>query len=203
MSIKMKEKLLAALLDLNCLQVRPKDPFTYASGLRGPLYCDNRLALSDPETRNLIAEMFVTKFNELKLKVDSVMGLATAGIAHGMLLADRLDLPFAYIRSKPKGHGKANLIEGKWREGMQVLLLEDLVNQGSSLSEAKLAIEKSGGVVVSSFCIVNYEFNQPEKAGDLHERISFTELVNYCETSSRLNKEELHLVRDWHAGLQK
>jgi len=196
----MKEKLLAMLLDLNCLQVRPKDPFLYASGLCGPLYCDNRLALSDPEVRNLIAQMFTEKFKEQGPKVDAIVGLATAGIPHGMLLADRLNLPFAYIRSKPKTHGKGNLIEGKWSEGMRVLLVEDLVNQGSSLSQAKSAIEDNKGEVISTYCIVNYEFYKPEKAADLQELISFTELIKYCEKTKRLDSEELELVRKWHAN---
>ena len=193
----MKEQLLNALLNLGCLQVKPSEPFSYASGLHGPIYCDNRLSLSDPKVRSLIADSFAEKFKELNLSVDSLMGLATAGIPHGALLADRLNLPFNYIRSKAKGHGKKNLIEGKWQEGQKVLVIEDLVNQGASLSSAVKNIMEAGGEVAGCFCIVNYEFFSTSDY-QIHHLVSFSDIIAHCKEKNFVTKDEVTLLENWH-----
>jgi orotate phosphoribosyltransferase len=194
----MKKQLIESLLKLGCLQVRPKNPFTYASGLIGPLYCDNRLSLSDPKTRNLIADLFKQIAENIKIDVDAVMGVATAGIPHGMLLADRLNLPFLYIRSKAKGHGRENLIEGKWQEGMKVLMVEDLINQGSSISSARENILQAGGKVDECFSIVDYEFYKPKQNFTVHSLVSFSELMTHCQESGYLSAEDISLAKKWH-----
>jgi orotate phosphoribosyltransferase len=124
------------LLEIKAIKLNPKDLFTWASGIQSPIYCDNRLSLAYPEVRSYIKNAFAALLLEKFKDVDVVAGVATAGIPHGALLADALDLPFCYVRSKAKEHGTKSMIEGKLNSGDRVLVVEDLFSTGGSTLKA-------------------------------------------------------------------
>ena len=131
------------LLQINAIKLSPQTPFTWASGIKSPIYCDNRVTLSYPEVRNLIRQSF-TQLAKRYPEVDYIAGVATAGIAHGALLADALNLPYIYVRSKAKEHGRQNLIEGELRAGAKLLVVEDLISTGGSSIKAVEALRVAG-----------------------------------------------------------
>ena len=147
-----------ALLQIEAVTLSPENPYTWSSGLKSPIYCDNRLTLSYPDVRNLIIDALVDAVRPLD--VDVIAGTATAGIPHGAILADRLDKPFIYVRSSAKGHGKGNQIEGVFKSGASVLVIEDLLSTGKSSIEAAQAIERQGGHVVGIQAIFSYGLQQ-------------------------------------------
>ena len=158
----MRDAIARDLLDIGAVAFRPDAPFTWASGRRSPVYTDNRLTLSHPDVRARIAGAFVEAAGPLA--PDAVSGTATAGIAHGALLADRLGLPFSYVRSSPKGHGKENRIEGRVGAGQRVVLVEDLVSTGGSVLSAAAALEAAGAEVVAALAVFTYGFPEAEAA---------------------------------------
>jgi orotate phosphoribosyltransferase len=150
------------LLQIKAVKLSPQNPFTWASGIKSPIYCDNRLTLSYPGVRNLIIKAFVEKATAFE-PFDIVAGVATAGIPHGALLADRLKKPFIYIREKAKSHGRQNQIEGILTEGARVLVIEDLISTGGSSLKAVEAIREAGGSVVGVLAIFTYGFTKAEQ----------------------------------------
>lgn len=145
------------LLEVGAVKLAPKSPFTWASGLRSPIYCDNRVLLSYPAIRSEVIE----GLKELAPRFEDVYGIAgvaTAGIPHGALLADRLNLPFVYIRSKAKEHGRQNQIEGRIEPGKKYLIVEDLISTGGSSLKAIDALKAAGGDVAGAVAIFSYEF---------------------------------------------
>ncbi|OFZ23123.1 MAG: orotate phosphoribosyltransferase [Bdellovibrionales bacterium RIFOXYA1_FULL_36_14] len=151
------------LISIKAVVVAPKNPFTYTSGLQGPIYCDNRKVLSHVKIRNKIIEHFVDVIREKNLICDSYAGLATAGIPHAALIADRLKLPMIYIRSKAKEHGKQNQIEGDYKPGDKIVLVEDLVNQAGSLKTAYNGAKEAGLCPVGCLAIVDYQMESAKK----------------------------------------
>ena len=151
------------LLQINAIKLNPHNPFIWASGIHSPIYCDNRIALSYPEVRNLIKEGF-GQLSKSFGPFDSVAGVATAGISHGALLADLLEKPFIYVRSKAKGHGRQNMIEGEVRPGTKVLVIEDLISTGGSSLKAVAALRAANLEVVGTAAIFTYGFDIAEKA---------------------------------------
>lgn len=150
------------LLQINAIKLSPQKPFTWASGLRSPIYCDNRTILSYPEIRTFIIAAFRERSTDFGT-FDQVAGVATAGIAHGALLADRLGLPFVYVRSKPKAHGRQNLIEGELRGG-KALVIEDLISTGGSSVAAVEALRDGGCEVAGVLAIFSYGFEKATEA---------------------------------------
>jgi len=157
------------LLEIKAIKLQPTQPFTWASGWKSPIYCDNRLALSFPEVRSLIKGHLVEVAKQKFPGVEAVAGVATAGIPQGALLADALDLPFLYVRSKAKGHGMENMIEGKVTPGQKVLVVEDLVSTGGSSLKAVQDLRDAGFEVLGMVAIFTYGFELAkenfEKAG--------------------------------------
>jgi len=157
------------LLEIKAIKLQPTQPFTWASGWKSPIYCDNRLALSFPEVRSLIKGQLVEVAKQKFPGVEAVAGVATAGIPQGALLADALDLPFLYVRSKAKGHGMENMIEGKVTPGQKVLVVEDLVSTGGSSLKAVQDLRDAGFEVLGMVAIFTYGFELAkenfEKAG--------------------------------------
>jgi orotate phosphoribosyltransferase len=125
-------KVAQKLLDINAIKLNVAEPFTWASGWKSPIYCDNRLSLSYPSVRTFIKEKIVDVIHENFTSIEAIAGVATAGIPQGALVAEALNVPFIYVRSKPKGHGMENMIEGKIIEGQKVVVIEDLVSTGGS-----------------------------------------------------------------------
>ena len=189
-----------ALLQIEAVTLSPTEPYTWSSGLKSPIYCDNRLTLSYPEVRQVIIDKLVKSITPTQ--VDVIAGTATAGIPHGALLADRLGLPFIYVRSSAKGHGKGNQIEGKLDIGARVLVIEDLLSTGMSSIDAAKAILEAGSKVVGIQAIFSYELPVLEKnlaAANLSAEslTTFSELIEVAETKGILNRSELNSLREW------
>lgn len=130
------------LLDIKAVYLKPEDPFTWASGIKSPIYTDNRVTLSYPKTRDLIENGFVETIRAHFPEVEVIAGTATAGIPHGAIIADKMTLPFAYIRSKPKDHGAGNQIEGRVLKGQKMVIIEDLISTGGSVLDAAAAASR-------------------------------------------------------------
>lgn len=195
----MKERMAKILLSTNCVQVSPQEPFSYASGLKGPIYCDNRKLLSHVLERKQVVEGLLKLIEASEVKFDSVCGLATAGIPHAAWVADKLDISMIYVRGKAKEHGKKNQIEGEYKQGEKVILIEDLVNQGSSLKGAVEALKSEGLDPIACFCIVNYEMKVveeilPSLGISLHSLTDFSTIINVAN----LDDKELKILKNWH-----
>lgn len=170
-----------ALLDIKAVKLSPNQPFTWTSGIKSPIYCDNRLTLSYPKVRSLLVSglMEIVKsgdfFNE---QPESIAGVATAGIPHGALLADRLDLPFVYVRSKPKAHGRQNQIEGFLQQGAKVLVIEDLISTGGSSLQAVEVLRSVGAEIIGVLALFDYGFEDTKLAFQA-ANCPYTTLTNY------------------------
>ncbi|MFY0591236.1 orotate phosphoribosyltransferase [Roseivirga sp.] len=151
-------KVASDLLQIQAIKLNKENPFTWSSGWKSPIYCDNRLSLSYPSTRTFIKEALAEAAKAQFPGYEAVAGVATAGIPQGALLAEALDVPFIYVRSKPKGHGMENLIEGKVTPGQKVIVLEDLISTGGSSLKAADALQKSGFEVLGMLAIFTYGF---------------------------------------------
>lgn len=173
------EKIFASkLLNVKAIKLQPTNPFTWASGWKSPFYCDNRKTLSYPALRNFVKIEICRLIEENFPEVDAVAGVATGAIAQGALVADELNLPFVYVRSKPKDHGLENLIEGELRPGMKVVVVEDLISTGGSSLKAVEAIRNNGCEVVGMVAAYTYGFDVAQKAfGDANVRL--ITLTNY------------------------
>ncbi|MCQ2229151.1 MAG: orotate phosphoribosyltransferase [Bacteroidales bacterium] len=168
------------LLDIKAIKLQPKNPFTWASGWKSPIYCDNRKALSYADVRTYIKTAFAELAKEKYADIDVVAGVATGAIAQGALVADLLNKPFVYVRSAPKDHGLANLIEGDIKAGQKVLVIEDLISTGSSSLKAVEALRNAQCDVVGMLAIFTYGFPIAEEAFKA-ANVELTTLSNYQE----------------------
>lgn len=147
------------LLEIQAIRLQPDKPFTWASGWKSPIYCDNRLSLSFPNVRNLIKEQLVRSVRHFFPDAEAIAGVATAGIPQGALIANDLNLPFIYVRSKAKGHGMENMIEGKVVPGQKVVVVEDLISTGGSSLKAVQDLRDAGFEVLGMVAIFSYGFD--------------------------------------------
>ena len=157
-------KLAAELLRIGAVLLRPDKPFTWASGWRSPIYCDNRRIFSDPELRSFVATELAERASTLYPEAEVVAGVATGAIAHGVLAADRMGKPFVYVRPKPKDHGTGSQIEGYLPEGAKVVVIEDLVSTGMSSLAAVDALRNAGAEVFGMVAVFTYGFEVADKA---------------------------------------
>lgn len=157
-------KLAAELLRIGAVLLRPDKPFTWASGWRSPIYCDNRRIFSDPELRSFVATELAERASTLYPEAEVVAGVATGAIAHGVLAADRMGKPFVYVRPKPKDHGTGSQIEGYLPEGAKVVVIEDLVSTGMSSLAAVDALRNAGAEVLGMVAVFTYGFEVADKA---------------------------------------
>ena len=189
------------LLQINTIKFQPSNPFTWASGWKAPIYCDNRKILSYPETRSFIRDQFVKIIRDKYPDVEVIAGVATGAIAHGALVAEKLGLPFIYIRSKPKGHGLENMIEGDMKPGQKVVVVEDLISTGTSSLKAAEAILNFGGNVLGMAAIFTYNFpvakENFKKAGiELTTLSRYQVLIDLALENGQIKKEEVaHLIK--------
>lgn len=174
----MKEIIAKHLLDIEAVFLRPNDPFTWASGIKSPIYCDNRLTLSYPNYRKDVEKGLATLVQEHFPDAKCLMGTATAGIAHAALMADILDLPMGYVRGGAKSHGRNNRIEGKVEKGMKVVVVEDLISTGGSSIECVEALREAGCNVIGMVAIFTYGL---KKANENFEKANckFVTLTDY------------------------
>jgi orotate phosphoribosyltransferase len=189
------------LLQIGAVKLSPNDPFTWASGKKSPIYCDNRLTLSYPEVRRLICQSFVDKIKENFKDVEVIAGVATGGIAHGALVAEALGLPLIYVRDKPKGHGRMNLIEGNLEAGKRVVVIEDLISTGGSSLKAVEGIRESGGNVLGLLAIFTYGFEAANKAFEA-ANCPFDTLTNFTSLLEELKSQnapeaEISFMENW------
>lgn len=183
------KKVAELLLQIKAIKLQSANPFTWASGWKSPIYCDNRKALSYPPVRTYIRQQFVDAVKEHFPTVDLIAGVATGGIAHGVLVAEALGLPFAYVRSSGKEHGMKNLIEGELEKGQNVVVIEDLVSTGGSSLKAVEELRNNGANVLGMLAIFSYNFDEAVKNFGTHKCKLFT-LSNYnvlIETAVRTN----------------
>ncbi|MGT2681665.1 orotate phosphoribosyltransferase [Streptococcus porci] len=188
------------LLDIKAVYLKPEEPFTWASGIKSPIYTDNRITLSYPETRTLIEDGFVEKIKEHFPEVEVIAGTATAGIPHGAIIADKMNLPFSYIRSKPKAHGAGNQIEGRVVKGQKMVIIEDLISTGGSVLEAVKAAQEAGVEVLGVAAIFTYELPKAtenfEKAGvKLVTLSNYSELIKVAKVQGYITADGLQLLK--------
>ncbi|MEX2784924.1 orotate phosphoribosyltransferase [Streptococcus sp. H49] len=188
------------LLDIKAVYLQPENPFTWASGIKSPIYTDNRITLSYPETRTLIENGFVDVIKKHFPEVDVIAGTATAGIPHGAIIADKMNLPFAYIRSKPKDHGAGNQIEGRVTKGQKMVIIEDLISTGGSVLEAAAAAKKEGADVLGVVAIFTYQLPQAEQnfaetGIKLLTLSNYTELVKVAKVQGYIDARGLQLLK--------
>lgn len=151
-------KVAEMLLQVKAIKLQPQDPFTWSSGWKSPIYCDNRIALSSPEVRSYIKQQLKALIADKYPQATVIVGVATAGIPQGALVADLLGLPFAYVRPEPKKHGLGNQIEGKITPADKAVLIEDLISTGGSSLKAAKAVQDAGTQVLSIVAIFDYGF---------------------------------------------
>ncbi|WP_317043985.1 orotate phosphoribosyltransferase [Ekhidna lutea] len=207
MSIKIYNPKLAAeiaadLLKIGAIKLSPDKPFTWASGWKSPIYCDNRLSLSYPDVRSKIKTALALAISNTFDGIDVIAGVATAGIPQGALVAEELGLPFIYVRSKSKGHGLQNMIEGKIENGQRVLLVEDLVSTGGSSLAAADALKEAGAEVVGMIAIFTYGFkisedNFKEKGVDLIVLSDYHHLLDHAQDERMFENEVLKTLKEW------
>lgn len=177
--MKTLEKIFAAkLLNIKAIKLQPNNPFTWASGWKSPFYCDNRKTLSYPDLRNFVKVEITRLILERFPEVDAIAGVATGAIPQGALVADALNLPFVYVRSKPKDHGLENLIEGELKPGMKVVVIEDLISTGGSSLKAVEAIRNNNCEVIGMVASYTYGFSQAEQAFK-DAKVTLVTLTNY------------------------
>ncbi|MCD8509629.1 MAG: orotate phosphoribosyltransferase [Bacillus sp. (in: Bacteria)] len=204
-SVNFNGNIAKSLLTIGAVSLQPANPFTWSSGLKSPIYCDNRLTMSFPEVRKEIASQFAEKIKSDYPEVEVIAGTATAGIPHAAWVADILGLPMIYIRSKAKGHGKQNMIEGVLKEGSKVVVIEDLISTGGSSIQAANGVREAGGEVLGVCAIFTYEFDLAKEAFDGAE-IPFSTLTTYSKLLDEAVKmesikaEDLPLLQEWRAN---
>jgi orotate phosphoribosyltransferase len=189
------------LLQINAIKLSPQKPFTWASGIQSPIYCDNRTALSFPEVRRFIIKGFA-QASAIFQPFNVVAGVATAGIPHGALLAEELGLPFVYVRSKAKSHGRQNQIEGVLPEGARVLVIEDLISTGGSALKAVEALREANADVVGVMAIFSYGFDKArtafEAAGTSFATLStYDALLKAAAEAEYIAPEEMDTLEAW------
>ena len=177
--MKTSEKKIAEfLLQIKAIKLQPSNPFTWASGWKSPIYCDNRKTLSYPEVRTYIRDSFADIINELYPQAGMIAGVATGAISHGTLVADKLKLPFIYVRSGAKEHGLGNQIEGYYEKGQKVVVVEDLISTGGSSLNAVKALREAGCEVLGMVAIFTYGFTKASD-GFAAENCRLDTLCNY------------------------
>lgn len=201
------QKLASHLLEIQAIKLKPSNPFTWASGLSSPIYCDNRLSLSHAKIRSFLKKEMASLANTFG-DFDGIAGVATAGIAHGALVADELDKPFIYIRSKVKGHGRQNLIEGDISQAKKYIVVEDLISTGGSSIQAVEALRENGGEVVGVIALFSYGFERASEAfakADCPFKTlsSYSVLLEQALEKKYINEEEKTILNDWNQDPQK
>lgn len=195
------------LLQIKAVKLSPKQPFTWASGLHSPIYCDNRITLSYPMVRTYIRQQFVEKMIQYYGKPDVIAGVATGGIAQGALVAQEMGLPFAYVRSEKKSHGMQNQIEGIVESGQSVIVIEDLVSTGKSSLLAVDALRETGANVKGMLAIFTYQLQAATdsfnaKECQLHTLTNYETLIHKAIEEKYISEEDLQSLMEWRKDPQ-
>lgn len=190
------------LLKIKAIKLSPNNPFTWASGWKSPIYCDNRVALSHPEVRSFLKKGLAWVSNQHYPKPDVIAGVATGAIALGVLVADLMDLPFVYVRPEPKKHGRQNLIEGELAPGQKVLIVEDLISTGGSSLKALESLREAGAEVLGMVAIFTYGFGVSEDnfKGANCELITLSNYEHLIEEAAKLGyiaEKNMETLAEW------
>ncbi|MDO8368142.1 MAG: orotate phosphoribosyltransferase [Saprospiraceae bacterium] len=197
----MESEVARNLLEIKAVKLSPNEPFTWASGMLSPIYCDNRVALSHPGVRTFLKNCLAEKSREFGT-FDVVAGVATAGIPHGALLADVLEKPFVYVRNSAKDHGRRNQIEGELKTDQRVLVVEDLISTGGSCLLAVDALREAGAVVAGVLAIFQYGFSKAElafaeKGVDFKTLTNYDALVEEAARTGYVSESDLNTLKKW------
>ncbi|MET6991908.1 orotate phosphoribosyltransferase [Sediminicola arcticus] len=190
------------LLQINAIKLTPENPFTWASGWKSPIYCDNRIILSYPTIRNYVREEMAKQVENLYGKPDVIAGVATGAIGIGMLVAESLGLPFVYVRPEPKSHGRQNQIEGFLEANQNVVVIEDLISTGKSSLNAVDALKESGANIKGMIAIFTYGFsvakdNFEEKGVELHTLSDYDHLIKQASDTNYIKEAQLNTLIAW------
>lgn len=204
----LKRDFASRLLQVKAIKLQPNNPFTWASGWLSPFYCDNRKTLSYPELRNYVKLELVHKVLECFPEAEVVAGVATGAIAQGALVADELNLPFVYVRSKPKDHGLENLIEGDLKPGMKVVVIEDLISTGGSSLKAVEAIRSNACEVIGMVASYTYGFPVAENAFReanvrLETLTDYEHVVAEALATGYIREHDVEVLYDWRQAPDK
>lgn len=199
----MKREVAEILLKVKAVALNPDKPYKFASGILSPIYCDNRILMSYPKERKKIVDFFIKIINENKLNFDIIGGIATSGICWASWIAEKLNKPMIYIRSKSKEHGKENLIEGKLEKGKKVLVVEDLVSTGGSSLRAVNVVKQQGGIVKDCIAIFTYEMKKAvdgfkENNCNVFTLSDFTTLIDIATKQNYVKKVDKEKVLAWN-----
>lgn len=200
------ENVARALLNIGAVKIQPDDPFTWASGIISPIYCDNRQIIGNVEARKEIVQYFVEKIKEISPDAEVIAGTSTAGIPHAAFISDAMDLPMSYVRGSKKKHGTGRLIEGAAVKGRKVVLIEDLISTGGSSIEAAEILKEEGAEVEIVLAIFSYQLEKAhdnfESSGFEYETLSDLEtLLDVSIKDSLLTEEEREEVVRFRDGL--
>ena len=190
------------LLRIKAVKLNPETPYTWASGWKSPIYCDNRKTMSYPDVRAFLRDEFVKTIDKSMPNPDVIAGVATGGIGIGALVAEKMNLPFIYVRSAVKNHGMQNMIEGVLKEGQKVVVIEDLVSTGKSSLLAVKAIREAGGEVIGMSAIFTYGFETAKIAFEkadciLHTLTDYDILIKKGIAANYIDKEDLNTLIEW------
>ena len=196
------EKIAGLLLECEAVSLNPKEPYTWASGIKSPIYCDNRITMSYPAVRKEIAKGLAAVIRKFYPETEVIAGTATAGIPHAAWVAEELELPMIYIRSKAKGHGKQNQIEGRLTEGQKVVCIEDLISTGGSVIDAASAVQQAGGMVLGCAAIFSYQLdaaNDNFQKADLpiYTLSNYSVLIKEAAEKGIIKPEDKILLKEW------
>ncbi|MGD2195911.1 orotate phosphoribosyltransferase [Lysinibacillus fusiformis] len=196
-----------AMLKVGAVELNPTELFTWASGIKSPIYCDTRLTISDPIIRKQLANGLAAVIKENFGATEIVAGTATAGIPHAAWVSDILELPMVYVRSKAKEHGRGNQIEGKYAAGQKVVVVEDIVSTGGSSITAVEALRAAGCEVLGVVCVYTYNLPRAEQAFD-EAGIQYVPLTNFdylieaANESGAIKEDDIPFLKEWHAKLK-
>ncbi|MDQ0227108.1 orotate phosphoribosyltransferase [Metabacillus niabensis] len=198
----MSQLIAKQLLKIKAVYLQPNEPFTWSSGLKSPIYCDNRLTLSFPDIRSQIAEGLTQLIKEHYSDVEVIAGTATAGIPHAAWVSDKLNLPMCYVRSKAKGHGKGNQIEGQVKEGQKVVVVEDLISTGGSAITAVRALRDAGCQVLGIVSIFTYgltlgEEKLSEANVEAKSLCNYDTLIEVAAKEGYVDDEDINKLKMW------
>ena len=190
------------LLQINAIKLRPENPFTWASGWKSPIYCDNRIILSFPQIRNFVRQEMARQLEDLYIKPDAIAGVATGAIGIGVLVAEYLGLPFVYVRPEAKSHGRQNQIEGYLEPGSSVVVIEDLISTGRSSLNAVEALEHSEAEIKGMIAIFTYGFevavnNFESKGVMLHTLTDYENVIRQAMDTSYVKAEQINTLLEW------
>lgn len=196
------ETVASQLLQIKAIKLEPEHPFTWASGWKSPIYCDNRKTLSYPEVRSYIKEQFAAAIRAKYPQAEVIAGVATGAIAQGVLVAQELGLPFIYVRSSAKGHGLENLIEGEYKAGQKVVVIEDLISTGGSSLQAVEALRGGGCNVLGMMAIFTYGFRKAvdnfKAAGCQLDTLSdYNAMIDLAVKSGYIKEAEVEKLKEW------